>query len=333
MLSVPNPPSGRMLMSDFSGKFKRNPVTHSPMPVFDPHVIPSDQPVFLSGPTASGKSRAALRIAETGGGMIINADALQVYACWRVLTARPSCEDLQRARHLLYGHIQFHARYSVGDWISDIKKILDFHPGQRPIIVGGTGLYFLALTDGLAEMPPVPAEVSERADRIIASEGPAVLANQLICQDPRTAERIDIDNPRRVRRAWEVFAATGRGLADWQEGTELPALFPLEPYRILIEPDRQWLAARIETRVAAMLRDGAIAECERLLPIWKPDLPAAKALGARELIAYLRGKATLAETETVIATSTRRYAKRQRTWFRSRMPDWIRLLPDSNHIP
>ncbi|MEL6377349.1 MAG: isopentenyl transferase family protein, partial [Pseudomonadota bacterium] len=164
--------------------------------------IASDRPVLIAGPTASGKSDMALQIVEQSGGVIINADALQVYDNWHVLTARPSPEDQARAKHLLYGHIAFDTPYSVGDWLRDVMDILSGE--KRPVIVGGTGLYFAALTEGLAKIPPTPAPIREAADKLLHENGLAVMRHAL---DTESLERIDVNNPMRVQRAWEVLKA------------------------------------------------------------------------------------------------------------------------------
>jgi len=177
------------------------------------------RPVLIAGPTASGKSALALAIARAQGGVIVNADALQVYANWRILSARPSPEEEAQAPHRLYGHVAPDQEYSAGHWLREVAPLLD--AGPRPIVVGGTGLYFAALTEGLAEIPPVPAEIRAAGERLLRAAGLAALRKAL---DPETCARIDLANPRRVQRAWEVQAATGRGLAEWQDATPPPLL-------------------------------------------------------------------------------------------------------------
>ena len=279
--------------------------------------IAPDRPVLIAGPTAAGKSALALAIAEAQGGRIINADALQVYENWRVLTARPGPEDTARAPHALYGHVPYEHAYSVGAWLTDVAPLL--LGGPRPIIVGGTGLYFTALTQGLADIPPVPADIRARAETLLAEGGPAALLAGL---DPATRARIDGRNPVRVQRAWEVQAATGRGLAAWQDETPAP-LLPLRTCTALVlKADRDWLAGRIEARFDAMLAAGALEEARANLARWDPALPSSKAIGAPELIAHLTGTLTLAEARSRAIIASRQYAKRQRSWFRARMRDW-----------
>ncbi|WP_233495474.1 tRNA (adenosine(37)-N6)-dimethylallyltransferase MiaA [Rhodosalinus halophilus] len=279
--------------------------------------LPADRHVLIAGPTASGKSALALALAERQGGVIVNADAIQVYRCWRVLSARPSAEEEARAPHALYGFLDAGADYSVGQWLRDLAPLL--RSGARLIVTGGTGLYFSALTEGLAEIPPVPDDIRAEARARRDEHGIAHLLAEL---DAETAARIDQANPARVLRAWEVLRATGRGLARWQAETG-PPLLPLgEAVPLRVDAPRDWLAARIERRFDAMLAGGALDEVRALLPDWRPDLPAAKAIGAPELAAHLRGEMTLAEARARAVAATRRFAKRQRTWFRARMRDW-----------
>lgn len=282
--------------------------------------IPANRPVLIAGPTASGKSALALRIAETQGGVIVNADAVQVYDCWRVLSARPTTQEEARAPHALYGFLPADQDYSAGQWLRDLAPLLD--AGARPIITGGTGLYLSALTEGLAEIPPIPPEVRAEANARLADGGlPALLAEI----DPETVVRIDRANPARVGRAWQVLRATGRGLARWQDETG-PPLLPLSAtVPLVVTAPRDWLTARIEMRFDAMLARGALDEVRALLPRWRPDLPAAKAIGAPELAAHLRGEMSLEAARAKAVTATRRFAKRQQTWFRARMRAWNQI--------
>lgn len=271
--------------------------------------------MLIAGPTASGKSALALELAARDGRVVVNADALQVYDCWRVLSARPSLADEAVAAHALYGHVARDQAYSVGHWLREVRAFL----GRPVVIVGGTGLYFSALTEGLSEIPATPAEVRALADRRLADEGIAALLAEL---DAGTLARIDRLNPARVQRAWEVQASTGRGLAAWQDATG-PALLPLaEAEALVIRPDVAWLDARIARRFAAMLAEGALDEVRAALPFWQPGQPWAKAIGAPELVAHLHGEISLAEAAEAAALASRQYAKRQRTWFRSRMKHW-----------
>lgn len=277
--------------------------------------ISREAPVVIAGPTASGKSAIAMELAARDGRVIVNADALQVYDCWRVLSARPSAADEAALPHVLYGHVGRDQPYSVGHWLREVQGFLN-----RPVvIVGGTGLYLSALTEGLVDIPPTPPEIRHMADARRSGEGVAGLLAEL---DAATAARIDTANPARVQRAWEVRASTGRGLADWQDATG-PALLPLQRAEALvIRPDVGWLDARIASRFAAMLAQGALDEVAAQLPDWNPGRAASKAIGAPELISYLRGQATLPEATAAATLASRQYAKRQRTWFRSRMKLW-----------
>jgi len=294
--------------------------------VFDPAALPANRPVLIAGPTASGKSALALEIAYKSGGVVVNADALQVWSCWRVLSARPTQAEEAAAPHRLYGHRNPAEDYSVGAWLRDIGPILaDFRAGAgpRPIIIGGTGLYLSALTEGLAEIPDTPAEVRARADARRQAEGHAGMFAEL---DPVTAARIDRLNPMRVQRAWEVQQATGRGLAAWQDETPAPLLPLEEATALLLSPERDTLAARIDRRFEAMLAEGALEEVRAVLPIWEPTALWARAIGAPELVAHLRGEIDLATATALAQAASRQYAKRQRTWFRSRMRLWHNIL-------
>ena len=288
---------------------------------FDLTRLDAARHVLIAGPTASGKSAFALAIARAQGGVVVNADALQVWSCWRVLTARPTDTDEAAAPHALYGHIAPGTAYSVGHWLREVAALMA--SGQRLIVTGGTGLYLTALTEGLAEIPPVPPETRAEAGTRLAQAGLAALLADL---DTATLARIDRANPARVQRAWEVQAATGRGLAAWQDATPAPLLPLTTATALLIETDRDRLAARIEARFAAMLAQGALEEVRALLPNWNPTAPWAQAIGAPELVAHLRGEASLAAATEAAVAATRQYAKRQRTWFRSRMRDWHKIV-------
>jgi tRNA dimethylallyltransferase len=280
--------------------------------------VPSDGPVLIAGPTASGKSALALEIAANIGGVIVNADASQVYDCWRVITARPSAEEEAQAPHLLYGHVSATTPYSTGHWLREVADILN--AGTRPIIVGGTGLYFKALTEGLAEIPATPSGIRTHADTLDHT----FMLEQL---DPATRARIDTQNPARVQRAWEVLQATGRGLAQWQDETP-PALVPLaQCHPMVFDVDKEWLNARITKRFELMLQGGALDEAQAVLPQYNPALPAHRAIGVPELMGYLDGTLTLDEAREAAVIATRQYAKRQRTWMRKKMRAWHSVSP------
>ena len=278
--------------------------------------LPADRPVLIAGPTASGKSALALALARRDGGVIVNADASQVYGCWRVVTARPSPEEEAQAPHRLFGHVDWRRRYSAGDWLREMTPLLE--GPERPIIVGGTGLYFLALTEGLTDVPAIPPDLRARADAMTADQMRDAL-------DPETAARIDLANPARVRRAWEVLAATGRGLAHWQDATPPPALPLARAAAFVIETPKDWLERRIFARFDQMLAGGALDEVAAMLPHHDPDLPAFRAIGVPELAAHLRGEIDLDTVRLQAGIATRQFAKRQRTWFRARMGAWRKL--------
>ena len=278
------------------------------------------RPVLIAGPTASGKSALALRIAQALGGAVVNADALQVWSCWRVLTARPSPEDEAAAPHLLYGHVAPGQAYSVGDWLAEVAGLLE---QNRPLVIaGGTGLYLTALTSGLAVIPPVPPQIRAEGDAWLARGG---LSGMVEALDARTRAGLDLRNPARVQRAWEVLRATGRGLADWQAETPPPLVAPEAAQRIVLQMDRDRLARRIARRFDAMLDAGALEEVRQALPLWQPGAQWTRAIGAAELKDHLEGRATLAEARERAIIATRQYAKSQRIWFRNRMRGWPTL--------
>ena len=283
--------------------------------------------MLIAGPTASGKSALAMELAARHDGVIINADALQVYGCWRVLTARPTPQDEARHSHVLYGHVPCDHSYSVGAWLRDVAPLLSAGNSRLPIIVGGTGLYFSSLVNGLANIPEIPREVRLKAEEIRATEGVQALLDDLASDDPQTWERIDRNNPMRIQRAWEVLRATGRGLAAWQDDTPPPLLPLSRANALVIDAPRDWLNARIRRRLRAMVAHGALDECRANLKRWDPAQPWARAIGAAELIDHLRGNCTLDEAIARAEIATRQYAKRQRSWFRARMKDWRRIDP------
>lgn len=288
-------------------------------------MIPLD-PVLIAGPTASGKSELALRLAEREGGVVINADASQVYACWRVLSARPDDADLARAPHRLYGHVAPGVRHSAGDWRREALDAIAVarRDGLRPIVVGGTGLYFSALTEGLSPIPPIPPEIRAQSEARLAEGLPAMLAD--LDNDRDTLARLDTANPMRVQRAWEVLAATGHGLAWWHAQAQPAGMAAAA--RIVVMPDTERLNQRINRRLQAMIAAGALDEVRRFLTLGvSPELPAARVIGARELAAHLHGDTSRAEAVEATLVATRQFAKRQRTWLRSRMATWTWIDP------
>jgi tRNA dimethylallyltransferase len=283
------------------------------------------QAVLIAGPTASGKSALALDLAEKIGGVIVNADSMQVYRDLRVITARPTVEEEAQQPHRLYGHVDAAENYSVGRWLRDVQDAMTeaTAAGQVPIIVGGTGLYFMMLTRGLAAVPPIPADVRALVRGRLEGEGVAPLYLELLERDPVTAHRLMPGDRSRITRALEVVLATGRSLSDWhREG--MPAVVdPAHAARFFLDVDRAELVRRIDMRFDAMLADGALAEVERLAARGlNPLLPAMKAHGVPWLIRHLKGEIGLDEAAEGGKRDTRRYTKRQATWFRNQMPDW-----------
>ena len=273
--------------------------------------------LIVAGPTASGKSALALAIAERFGGTIINTDSMQVYQELRVLTARPTPADETQFPHRLYGIRPAAEAGSVAWWRDQALSAMDeAHAASRlPILTGGTGMYFAALTNGLAAVPdPGPAARIE-ARRLLEDQGPAALHASLAHVDPATAARLKPEDSQRIARAWEVWRGTGRGLASWQSCRSEPA--PWRFNAIVIDPPRDALRAAIATRFAAMLRDGAMEEVRNLLALnLDPSLPAMRAHGVPELSAYLRGEISLEEAGRRTELVTGQYTKRQATWFR-----------------
>ena len=286
------------------------------------------KPVLVCGPTASGKSALGMALARRCGGVIINADALQVYSNWRVLTARPSADDEKQVRHMLYGHVKPDKTYSGGAWLREVSRILE--TGVQPIILGGTGLYFTALTKGLTDIPATDPAIRAEGDELRSSGNAIEFIQYLQRNDPETLARTDRNNPMRLQRAWEVHRSTGRGLKDWQKDTP-PPLVPLEDATAInLVSNVNWLNERIARRFDQMLENGALAECEQALAVgWDPSLPSSRALGAAELIQYLQGEISLAEARERATILTRQFAKRQRTWFRNKMQDWQQISLDN----
>jgi tRNA dimethylallyltransferase len=281
--------------------------------------------VLIAGPTASGKSAAALALAERLGGIVINADSMQVYREARILTARPGDEDLARAPHRLYGHVGVGEAYSVARYQADATDALAEAraAGRMPIFTGGTGLYFGALTEGLADIPAVPASIRANVQSHFERVGADAFFAELRHRDPEIAQRLRASDRQRVLRAYEVFEATGRKLSEWQRDTATPP--PLAGFklaRVVIAPPRPELHRRIAARFDAMVEAGALEEAaalEGLDPAW----PAAKILGLRELRAVRAGTLTLDDARSATQATTRQYAKRQLTWARQRMANWI----------
>lgn len=289
----------------------------------------SSKAVLIAGPTASGKSALALELALAAGGVVINADSMQVYRDLRIITARPTAADEALVPHRLYGHVDAAVNFSAGAWVSDAAKALHEARTQRrlPIFIGGTGLYFKALTTGLSVVPPIPAELRDDVRARLERNGVEALHAELAARDPHAAERLNLRDRTRIARALEVIEATGRSLLDWhREGK--PPLLSKDSFRaVFLAPERDELYARIDARFDAMLGAGALKEVERLAARHlDPLLPALKAHGVPSLIRHLRGELSLEEAASIGRADTRHYAKRQFTWFRHQLPDfeWVR---------
>jgi tRNA dimethylallyltransferase len=287
--------------------------------------------ILITGPTAGGKSALALDLARRHDGVVINADSMQVYDTLRVLTARPSEVEMDGIAHCLYGHVPAGRAYSTGDWLRDVAALLSDlrRKGQVPVFVGGTGLYFKALTGGLSDMPDIAQSIRERLRRRLIDAGAEVLHRELAAVDPSMAERLNPGDGQRIVRALEVFQATGQSIAVFQEKRGPMLIDPDRAEKIVVLPERQRLHARINQRFDIMLQTGAIEEVRALLDLSPPpEAPVMKAIGVAEIGAMLAGDM---QRDTVIergSALTRQYAKRQMTWFRNQMDEsWQRFDP------
>jgi tRNA dimethylallyltransferase len=279
--------------------------------------------VLIAGPTASGKSRLALERAQAMGGIIVNADALQVYAGLRVITARPSEADMALAQHRLYGEIDPAMRFSTGDWARAAGRVIAEAKDTPLIFVGGTGLYFEALTKGFADVPEVPPEAVAWAEERIRGMSREERGRLIAAEDPVIAARLRAPDPQRVTRALAVLRATGRSLATFQDVPQRGLLAGRDLEKIVLNPDRDVLRRRIASRFDSMLRHGAVEEVEELMSRkLDPTLPALKAIGVSEIAGWLAGELSREAMIERAVIATRQYAKRQRTWFRARMADW-----------
>jgi tRNA dimethylallyltransferase len=291
--------------------------------------------VLIAGPTASGKSALALALAETHGGVIINADSMQVYRDLRVLTARPTREEEARVPHRLYGHVDAAVSFSAGAWVADAAKVLaEARAHNRmPIFTGGSGLYFKALTRGLSALPPIPPEVRDDVRARLQRDGVEALHAQLTQCDPASAERLKSRDKIRIARALEVVEATGRSLTDWHRDGLPPLLPPGTFTAVFLAAERDELYARIDARFDAMLQAGALDEVAALAARWlDPLLPAMKAHGVPALIRHLNGEITLQQAAVIGRSDTRHYAKRQFTWFRHQLPEFEWVKPEEARV-
>ena len=289
--------------------------------------------ILITGPTASGKSALALDFARRHGGVVINADSMQVYDTLQVVTARPSVEEMEGVPHELYGHMPASRSYSTGDWLREMAHLLDRIKAEErmPVIVGGTGLYFKALTGGLSEMPPIPDALRGEIRLKLETEGAEFLHEELAALDPPVALRLNPSDGQRIVRALEVFRATGRSIADFQKLSGPMLVDPGRSMKFVVLPDRAVLHDRINRRFAMMMDEGAVTEVEALLALdLAPEMPAMKAIGVSQIADMLSGRISRAEATDRASAATRQYAKRQMTWFRNQMDEsWRRIDPST----
>lgn len=286
------------------------------------------RPILIAGPTASGKSALALRIAEETGGVIVNADSMQVYRELPILSARPSAADEARAPHRLYGHVPASEAYSVGRFVREAQGVLAeiLGEGRRPVFVGGTGLYFKALLEGLSPIPAIPPAIREHWRAEADRKGAAKLHRKLLELDPVTASRLQPSDPQRIVRALEVLDATGRPLWEWQNEPGVPVVKAEDTVRLVVMPEREALTARSDRRFDEMMRRGALEEARGISKLGlDPALPSMRALGLRPLLAHLAGDLDREEAVAEAKAETRRYIKRQATWINGNMKSWNRL--------
>jgi tRNA dimethylallyltransferase len=287
--------------------------------------------VLIAGPTASGKSALALELARKRDGVIVNADSMQVYRDLRIVTARPSVEEEARVPHRLYGHVDAAENFSVGRWCEEVTGVLTetAHTARPAILVGGTGLYFSALTRGIAAVPPIPANIRDAVRARLLSEGAAALHAELKWRDPAAAARLMPGDRARITRALEVVLATGRSLLDWQQANEPAGLDPTRAAKIFLAPERDDLLRRIDARFDAMMAAGALDEARALAARnLNPQLPAMKAHGVPWLIRHLNGGIKIEQAVEESKRDTRQYTKRQATWFRNQLPDFAWVEPE-----
>lgn len=287
--------------------------------------MPAPSPILIAGPTASGKSGLALALAERLGGVVINADSMQVYSELRILTARPTVEDEQRAPHALYGFVPSREAYSTGRYVRDAEAALvDARAkGLRPIFVGGTGLYFKALLEGLSPVPTVAEDVRAHWRREADRVGAGALHQTLLARDAEMAARLNPADTQRVVRALEVLESSGKSLGYWQSQPGVPVIGMSEAVRLLMLTDRATLHARANARVQRMIDDGALAEAAQLASLQlDAALPAMRAIGVAPMVAAAAGQLGLADALALAQTETRQYIKRQETWLRRNMITW-----------
>lgn len=285
--------------------------------------------VLIAGPTASGKTGLAIERAQRSGGVIVNTDSMQVYDVLRVITARPDDAEMAAAPHHLFGFVHPSERFSTGAWLAAVRdKLIKLADAPEVIFVGGTGLYLEALTQGLAEVPPVDPEIVQRVEAEVAGLDTDGRARLLAERDPAMAARLEVPDTQRVVRALSVLEATGQSLASFLDAPQTPLVDPARAERIVLAPDRTKLRARIRRRFEAMMEGAAIEEVRTLNALGlDPSLPAMKAIGVPEITAMLAGETPRDQVIEKASIATGQYAKRQETWFRNRMADWQRIDP------
>lgn len=292
--------------------------------------------ILITGPTASGKSALAIAFARAHDGVVINADSMQVYDTLQVITARPSAEEMGGVAHQLYGHVPASRSYSTGDWLREVGSLLaDLrNEGRLPVIIGGTGLYFKALTGGLSDMPVIPDAVRTEIRQRLEAEGPEVLHEELAAVDPTVAQRLNTSDGQRIVRALEVFSATGRSITEFQKQSGPMLIDPDRALKLVVLPDRKLLHDRINRRFALMMEAGAIEEVEALMRLQlAPEMPVMKAIGVSQIADMMASRISRAEAVDLASAATRQYAKRQMTWFRNQMDDsWQRIDPATYRV-
>ncbi len=292
--------------------------------------------ILITGPTASGKSALALAFARLHNGVVINADSMQVYDTLKVVTARPDEGEMEGIPHRLYGHVPAGASYSTGDWLREMAALLDDlkAEGRLPVVVGGTGLYFKALTGGLSDMPVIPEELRGELRARLLAEGPEVLHAELATRDRAAADGLNPRDGQRIVRALEVIRATGQSIEQFRRKAGPMLIDPDKAKKLVVLPERKLLHQRIDRRFSQMMNQGAIEEVEALLSLKLPsDSPVMKAIGVSQIAAMLSGEMSRDEVIDKASAATRQYAKRQMTWFRNQMDEsWDRIDPASYRI-